>query len=107
MRFLSKRSADFFVDFLPHTEIVHLCFREFLHVLISFPKPIIAAVNGPAIGLGAAMLPLCDVVYASDKASFYMPYSRLGQTPEGCASYTFPNIMGTAMVRVLLIYTVQ
>jgi chromodomain protein Y len=57
-------------------------------------------VTGPAIGLGSALLPLCDIVYASDKATFYMPYAQLSQTPEGCASFTLPNIVGIAMVSV-------
>ena len=70
-------------------------------MLVAFPKPIVAAVNGPAIGLGVALLPLCDVVYASDKASFMCPYARLAQTPEACASYTFSQVMGPAKVHAL------
>ena len=66
--------------------------------MISFPKPIIAAVNGSAIGLGMCLLSLCDIVYASDKAMFYCPYAKLGQTPEGCSSFTFPQSLGIAMV---------
>ena len=73
-------------------------FRDFVNALIAFPKPVVAAVNGPAVGLGVSLLPLCDIIYASDKASFYCPYTKLGQTPEGCASYTFPQAMGLAMV---------
>lgn len=73
-------------------------FRDFTKALITFPKPVIAVVNGPAVGLGMAMLPLCDIVYASDKATFYLPYSALSQTPEGCASYTLPQSVGMAMV---------
>ena len=69
--------------------------------MISYPKPIVAVVNGPAIGFGAAFLPLCDIVYASDKASFHCPYSRLCQTPEACSSYTFPHVLGSALVRIL------
>ncbi len=72
--------------------------RDFVKALTTFPKPIVAAVNGVAIGLGMALLPLCDIIYASDKATFYCPYSRLAQTPEGCASHTFPSVMGLAMV---------
>ena len=78
-----------------------LLYREFVQAVISFPKPIVAAVNGVAIGLGVAILPLCDIIYASDKASFSCPYSRLAQTPEGCASQTFPSVMGLAMVCLL------
>ncbi|XP_064640482.1 chromodomain Y-like protein 2 [Lineus longissimus] len=77
--------------------------REFIKTLISFPKPIVAAVNGPAVGLGAAILPLCDIVYASDKAEFYMPYTRLAQTPEGCASLMFPNVMGLPLANEMLL----
>ena len=75
--------------------------------MISFPKPIVAAVNGPAVGIGVAILPLCDIVYASDKASFYVPYARLAQTPEGCASFTFPQVMGMAMVSGFFFYLVK
>ena len=64
-----------------------------------FPKPIVAAVNGSAVGLGVSLLPLCDVIYASDKASFYCPYTKLGHTPEGGASYTFTQTMGIVKVK--------
>lgn len=77
--------------------------RDFTKALITFPKPVIAVVNGPAVGLGMAMLPLCDIVYASDKATFYLPYSALSQTPEGCASYTLPQSVGMAMANELLL----
>lgn len=80
-----------------------------MNTLISFPKVIVVAVNGPAIGLGAAILPLCDIVYASDKAWFHFPYSSLGQTPEGCSSLTLPEVMGVARVsaRYQVIYLGQ
>ncbi|XP_052232679.1 chromodomain Y-like protein isoform X2 [Dreissena polymorpha] len=77
--------------------------RDLIRKFISFPKLIVAVVTGPAIGLGSAILPLCDIVYASDKASFYMPYAQLSQTPEGCASYTLPDTVGAAMANELLI----
>ncbi|XP_074645404.1 uncharacterized protein LOC141901814 isoform X2 [Tubulanus polymorphus] len=76
--------------------------RDFIQTLIAFPKPVVAAVNGPAIGLGATILPLCDVVYASDKASFYLPYARIAQTPEGCSSFTLPSTIGMAMANEML-----
>ena len=50
------------------------------------------------------MLPLCDVVYASDKASFFLPYAQLAQTPEGCASYTLPQALGMAMVSCFFLF---
>ncbi|KAJ8302845.1 hypothetical protein KUTeg_019241 [Tegillarca granosa] len=77
--------------------------RDFTKAIITFPKPIVAVVTGQAVGLGMTMLPLCDIVYASDKATFYLPYAQLGQTPEGCATYTLPATIGMAMTNELLI----
>jgi chromodomain protein Y len=58
--------------------------------LSSFPKLLVAAVNGAAVGLGVTLLPLFDIVYANDKAQFSSYYSRLGQVPEACASVLLP-----------------
>lgn len=74
-----------------------------MRALMLFPKPIVAAVNGSAVGLGVGLLPLCDVIYASDKASFYCPYTKLGHTPEGGASYMFPQTLGIVKVKWLSI----
>ncbi|XP_038076443.1 chromodomain Y-like protein 2 [Patiria miniata] len=76
--------------------------RVFINTLINFPKVIVAAVNGRAVGLGAAILPLCDIVYSSDKAEFHLPYAAMGQPPEGCSSFSFPNAMGLPVACDLL-----
>ena len=72
--------------------------RELTKAFITFPKPVIAGVGGSAVGLGVALLCLCDVVYSSDKAAFHLPYARLSQTPEGCSSFTLPMALGLASV---------
>ncbi|KAL7842564.1 hypothetical protein SRHO_G00242530 [Serrasalmus rhombeus] len=77
--------------------------RTFVNTFIQFKKPIIAAVNGPAIGLGASILPLCDVIWANEKAWFQTPYSTFGQTPDACSSITFPHIMGVASANEMLL----
>ncbi|XP_031144601.2 chromodomain Y-like protein isoform X1 [Sander lucioperca] len=77
--------------------------RTFVNSFIQFRKPIVAAVNGPALGLGAALLPLCDVVWANEKAWFQTPYASYGQTPDACSSFTFPRIMGLASANELLL----
>ncbi|XP_043921103.1 chromodomain Y-like protein [Protopterus annectens] len=76
--------------------------RTFVQTFIQFKKPIIAAVNGPAVGLGASILPLCDVVWANEKAWFQTPYTTYGQTPDGCSSLTFPRTMGLASANEML-----
>uniref|UniRef100_H9GJT0 Chromo domain-containing protein n=1 Tax=Anolis carolinensis TaxID=28377 RepID=H9GJT0_ANOCA len=76
--------------------------RNFVNTFIQFKKPIIVAVNGPAIGLGASILPLCDVIWANEKAWFQTPYTTFGQSPDGCSSLTFPRIMGLASANEML-----
>lgn len=63
-----------------------------------FSKPVVAGVQGPSVGLGVTLLPLCDLVYCSDKATFHTPYARLGQVPEGAATLTLPSVLGNSVV---------
>uniref|UniRef100_A0A6I8PNA9 Chromo domain-containing protein n=3 Tax=Xenopus tropicalis TaxID=8364 RepID=A0A6I8PNA9_XENTR len=77
--------------------------RTFVNTFIQFKKPIIVAVNGPAVGLGASILPLCDVIWANEKAWFQTPYTTFGQSPDGCSSLMFPKIMGLASANEMLL----
>ncbi|KPP64952.1 hypothetical protein Z043_116660 [Scleropages formosus] len=72
--------------------------RDFVRAFLHFRKPIVVAINGPALGLGASILPLCDIVWASEKAWFQTPCATVRLTPTGCSSYTFPQILGVALV---------
>ncbi len=67
---------------------------QFLHALASFPKPIVASVCGPAVGIGTTMLFHCDFVYAGDNAAFSMPFVNLGLCPEAASSLLVPQMLG-------------
>ena len=62
--------------------------------LAAFPKPLICAVNGMAVGIGATMLGFADLVFMSSEARVRCPFTRLAVAPEAASSFTFPRLLG-------------
>jgi enoyl-CoA hydratase/carnithine racemase len=69
-------------------------FSGMVDQLASFPKPLICAVNGIALGIGATMLGLADLVFMSADARVRCPFTALAVAPEAASSFTFPLLMG-------------
>lgn len=67
---------------------------RFLRGLAQFPKPLLASVCGPAVGVGSTLLLHCDLVYAGDNAAFSMPFVNLGICPEAASTLLLPQLMG-------------
>lgn len=75
----------------------------FMLQLIHFPKVFCAAVNGPAIGIGVTLLLHCDLVYCTQNATFWTPFTRIALVPEFCSSVLFPETMGLANANEMLL----
>ncbi|MDD5285014.1 MAG: enoyl-CoA hydratase [Desulfuromonadaceae bacterium] len=76
---------------------------QFLIAISEARKPIVAAVNGMAVGVGVTMLLHCELVYAASGATFQMPFVNLGLCPEAGSTLLLPRIMGHQRAAGLLL----
>ena len=81
-------------DFLQRPDSAGEFAQRFMKTMIELQKPVIAAVNGAAVGIGTTMLMHCDLVYAADDAMFSMPFVSLGICPEFGSSLLVPLTAG-------------
>jgi enoyl-CoA hydratase/carnithine racemase len=106
---LLRGQADLFTagndlgDFLHGTAREEAQGHRFLVAISSFPKPIVAAVGGLAIGIGTTMLLHCDLVIAAEDARFQLPFVNLGLCPEAGASMLLPQMAGPRLAAELLL----
>jgi enoyl-CoA hydratase/carnithine racemase len=75
----------------------------FIRALGAFPKPMVAAVQGLAVGVGTTMLLHCDLVYAAPDARFVTPFTGLGLVPEAASSLLLPARIGHAKAAAMLL----
>jgi enoyl-CoA hydratase/carnithine racemase len=76
---------------------------QFLHALVRSPVPLVAAVDGLAVGVGTTMLMHCDYVVASEMSRFSTPFVQLGLVPEAASSLVAPRLMGHRRAFALLV----
>ena len=76
---------------------------QFMQALFDFSKPVVAAVAGPAVGIGTTLLLHCDFVYVSRDAMLKMPFVKLGLCPEYGSSLILPRLVGQARANDLLL----
>jgi enoyl-CoA hydratase/carnithine racemase len=97
-------SGNDIADFIAiHQEVGIKPHNPFLPAISSVQKPVIAAVNGVAVGIGTTMLLHCDLVYAGTKARFQLPFVNLGLCPELASSLLLPRLVGHQRAAELLL----
>jgi enoyl-CoA hydratase len=77
--------------------------RRLVFELVRFPLPVIAAVNGPAVGLGSSLASLCDLILMSERAYFADPHVLLGVAAADGAAAVWPQLMGPFRAKYLLL----
>jgi enoyl-CoA hydratase/carnithine racemase len=77
--------------------------EHFMTALLNATKPVVAAVDGLAIGIGVTMLLHCDIAYASERSTFKTPFVDLALAPEYGSSQVMPRIFGRAVASELLL----
>lgn len=86
----------------PLDEIVVNHYNPVVLKIRNLAKPVIAAVNGVAAGAGANIALACDIVIATESASFLQAFSKIGLIPDSGGTYTLPRLVGHARASALM-----
>ena len=84
-------------------DVMALPVSRFFRSLIECSVPVIACVQGPAVGVGVTLLLLCDAVYSSSAATFWTPFARSGLAPEFASALLFPAAMGNTAASEMIL----
>ncbi len=79
------------------------CVKDIFSTVANLKKVLVAAVEGVAVGIGTTILLHCDIVIASSKTKFRVPFVNLGVGPEGSSSVLLPQAIGQKMAREVLL----
>lgn len=89
-------------DFMSRQSELHIVL-DFLAEIASFPKPLLAAVDGVAIGIGTTLLLHCDAVWCTARSTFRTPFVDLGLVPEAASSLLLPQLVGHRVATQMLL----
>jgi 2-(1,2-epoxy-1,2-dihydrophenyl)acetyl-CoA isomerase len=78
-------------------------YNPFILMLRDLPIPIVAAVNGPAAGIGCSFALMCDLVFAAESAYFLQAFRRIGLVPDGGSTFMLPRLIGRARAMELML----
>lgn len=99
--FCSGHDLSLFVD--PEQLDEHSPVVRFLHKLATFTLPLVAVVQGPAVGIGATVLLHCDAVHATENSYLHFPFIDMGLVPEAGATLLMPQLLGHNRAKQLLL----
>ncbi len=75
---------------------LHELYHPIMHLVREMPKPVVASVNGPAVGIGCSLALCCDLIIAAESAYFLLAFVNIGLVPDGGSSLLLPTRVGMA-----------